>query len=403
MPLFEAARHETLADAAWDEAAARAAIGRIVGDADDAFQGAEGLWPLHPFDRSEERPEVLTPLYYGAAGVIWALERLKAAGATAFDRDYRPAVRTLVERHRRDAMRLGGRRVPAFLVGEAGILMLHWTLEPSEALADQLAAAIDANQDDRTLGFAWGAPGAMLAALFMFERTREARWAALYRSLAEALWRAWEYDADLGCHLWTHDLYGHQEKQLGALHGFAGNAFVLTRGADLLGARADEARERIVQTFAATGLREGCLANWPLIAGPSEHPGVGPLRVQHCTGSPGMVNALAGLLRGPVVDELLLAAGELTWAAGPVAKLPGLCHGVAGSGYAFLKLHARTGDAVWLERARAFAMHGIEQARAGVERYGQRKFSVWTGDLGLALYLWDCIRGIGEFPMMDVF
>jgi hypothetical protein len=48
-------------------------------------------------------------------------------------------------------------------------------------------------------------------------------------------------------------------------------------------------------------------------------------------------------------------------------------------------------------------MHGIQQAQAAVDRYGQRKFSVWTGDLGLALYLWDCIRGIGEFPMMDVF
>ena len=40
-----------------------------------------------------------------------------------------------------------------------------------------------------------------------------------------------------------------------------------------------------------------------------------------------------------------------------------LCHGTGGNGYAFLKLHRRTGDPVWLERARAFAMTAIAQCR----------------------------------------
>ena len=46
----------------------------------------------------------------------------------------------------------------------------------------------------------------------------------------------------------------------------------------------------------------------------------------------------------PELEELLLAGGELTWAAGPLAKGSNLCHGTGGNGYAFLKLSRRTRD-----------------------------------------------------------
>ena len=91
------------------------------------------------------------------------------------------------------------------------------------------------------------------------------------------------------------------------------------------------------------------------------------------------------------------------WDSGPPIKMPSLCHGAAGSGYAFLKLYARMGDERWLHRARRFAMHGIDQCDRALEKYGQRKFSLWTGDLGLAIYLWDCIRATAKFPTLDVF
>jgi hypothetical protein len=58
---------------------------------------------------------------------------------------------------------------------------------------------------------------------------------------------------------------------------------------------------------------------------------------------------------------------------------------------------------MWLERARAFAMHAIAQFEADSERFGDLRYSLWTGDLGLALYLWDCIRGRPAFPTVDVF
>jgi len=103
------------------------------------------------------------------------------------------------------------------------------------------------------------------------------------------------------------------------------------------------------------------------------------------------------------LDDVLAAAGEAVWAAGPLNKGSNLCHGTGGNGYAFLKLYQRTGDANWLQRARAFAMHGIAQTEADAQEYGQMRYSLWTGDPGLAIYLWDCLRGRADFPTLDVF
>ena len=111
----------------------------------------------------------------------------------------------------------------------------------------------------------------------------------------------------------------------------------------------------------------------------------------------------AGLPSDPELDAVVLAGGELAWRAGPVAKLPGLCHGAPGTGYAFLKLYRRTGDERWLDRARRFAMHAIGQSERALEADGRRKYSLWTGDLGLTVFLWDCVRAGSEFPTLDVF
>ena len=84
-------------------------------------------------------------------------------------------------------------------------------------------------------------------------------------------------------------------------------------------------------------------------------------------------------------------------------KGPGLCHGTAGNGYAFLKLLDRTENEQWLERARKFAMHAIEQSERHVEQYGRFRHSLWTGDIGLAIYLWSCIHADSGVPTLDFF
>jgi hypothetical protein len=124
--------------------------------------------------------------------------------------------------------------------------------------------------------------------------------------------------------------------------------------------------------------------------------------MQYCHGAPGFVICLADM-PGDALNDVLTAAGEAVWAAGPLNKGANLCHGTGGNGYAFLKLYQRTDDIVWLQRAQAFAMHGIAQTEADAQQYGQRRYSLWTGDPGFAIYLWDCLRGRAEFPTLDVF
>ena len=58
---------------------------------------------------------------------------------------------------------------------------------------------------------------------------------------------------------------------------------------------------------------------------------------------------------------------------------------------------------MWLERARSFAMHGTAQTQEDALRYGQSRYSLWTGDPGFAIYLWDCLRAEPQFPTLDVF
>ena len=153
-------------------------------------------------------------------------------------------------------------------------------------------------------------------------------------------------------------------------------------------------------TLAATAVREGELANWaPTLGHPLQDPR--GIRTQWCHGAPGMVASLAALPREDELDALLLAGGELTYAAGPLRKGANLCHGTAGNGFALLKLFARTGDERWLARARRFAMHAATQVGAAREDHGRGRYSPWTGDVGTALYLQACLDGTSDLPTID--
>lgn len=53
--------------------------------------------------------------------------------------------------------------------------------------------------------------------------------------------------------------------------------------------------------------------------------------------------------------EAAKRCGDLIWRRGLLRKGPGICHGVAGGGYAFLLLYRLTGDIAYVEKAKAFA------------------------------------------------
>jgi len=397
--LFDPARHEPLAPIAWDESRARAMIERIA--ADTAAHYADGIVrPVHQRDGAPERA-LHGELYHGAGGVLWALHHLRGVGATT-ERINVGMVEDVAKRHREWQDSFGGTEFASYLIGDLGLLLLRYALQPSDALADRIAALVRGNLHHPARELMWGAPGTLLVALLLYRHTGGGRWADLFRLTARALWGELLWSDEHRCRYWRQDMYGTQSTYLDAVHGFAGAAGVVIRGRDLLDAAEWRDWEQCIEnTIARTATVAGDQANWRVFldapAGQERR-----MLMQFCHGAPGFVACLAGL-PGPALGGLLLAAGEAAWAAGPLAKGANLCHGTGGNGYAFLKLFRRTNDPCWLERARAFAMHGMEQCEHDALRFGQLHHSLWTGDLGFAIYLWNCIRGTDEFPCLDVF
>jgi len=78
----------------------------------------------------------------------------------------------------------------------------------------------------------------------------------------------------------------------------------------------------------------------------------------------------------------------------------GICHGTAGNGYALLRTFEGTGDEGWLERARRFAMHALGQVERRRAQRGRGRYSLWTGDIGAALFAADCITANAEMPIV---
>jgi len=394
--LFEPDRHEKLSATRWDESRVRRAIETIARDCEEHFS-PDRLWPSHPLDAEGAEPQVAyTMLYCGAAGTILALDDLAR-------RDLAPSperfVATLDELESLNLREVAHERhgVESYLIGRSGVLLTRYRVAPSPDIAERLARSIAANTRNSTWELLWGSPGTMHAALAMHEWTGDEFWRELFRSSVSALEEAL-IDGPQGGSMWNQNLYGRRTRYLGAGHGFAGNAGVLARGLVLLtpNERA-EWIERIVKTTLATARREGSLANWPALLESARDE---RFLVQWCHGAPGFVTSLAALPDSRL-DEVLLAAGELVWKAGPLRKGPGFCHGTAGNGYTFLKLFARTADQVWLDRARAFAMHAIEQSEAHAASYGMRRYSLYTGDPGVAIYLARCIDEKADWPSLD--
>jgi hypothetical protein len=390
--LFDPARHEPLTSTAWDAARAHEALATIVRDAEQQHLPG-GHWPVHPNDNEGDLPAdgAFKSLYLGSAGVWWALWTLQREGAVALRLDPVAGIDQAMAAYA--AAPDTGEAVPSYFLGEVGIRLVQWRLTGSAAAADALFAAIEANIPNPTNEALWAAPGTMVAAWHLWQATGEDRWRTLFAANLDQLWRTWLWDEAAQCHLWTQDMYGQVTQYLGAGHGFVGNAYALL----LPGDAAAELVARIEAMLQRFAIEDDGAANWPAL------PGTQKQLMQWCHGAPGVVTALAGLPpgRSALVDRLLLAGGEAVWRAGPIAKGPGVCHGTAGNGYALLKLHRRTGDPLWLQRARAFAMHAIAQCEQRRTALGRGRHTLWTGDLGLALYLWHCIRAGDSLPALD--
>ena len=88
--------------------------------------------------------------------------------------------------------------------------------------------------------------------------------------------------------------------------------------------------------------------------------------VQWCHGAPGMVMTLAGMhtLFGSRMPHdfvhLMPLSSDNIWQRGLLKKGLGLCHGIAGNGYAFLSVYRATQQQAALQQAQAFGIFSSE-------------------------------------------
>ena len=379
--LFRHEAFEPLTDEPWDASRVRTRIQAIVDSADRAFD-AHTLWPAHPGDLWENVPPPVKGVFAGAAGVVLALDALRTRIGADVRTDLAAAAQRAAELMHAESDLAAVERAPeprdsSLLVGSTGVLLVACSLASAPEIADRLFDLVNDNLTNDVDELMWGIPGTMLAARAMHSRTGESRWLEAWQAGADAL-RA-RRDAD---GLWTQHFGNHSVRYLGPVHGAVGNTHALL----------DEDVEPLVATLAARAVVEDGLVNWPPDAdGPFVHPRDGAIRLQWCHGAPGIVATTAPFL--PL--DLLLSAAELIWRAGAHRdeKGAGLCHGTAGNGYALLKTFERTGDELWLDRARRFAVHALEQA--------DMRYSLFTGAVGVALFAADCIDARARYPIMD--
>jgi hypothetical protein len=380
--LYEPGQFEPLIEDPWDPARVRDAIAAIVADADAAFS-ADGLWVAHEWDAGDA-PLPLEELYVGASGVIWALDALRRSGHAETSLDLGAAARRTLELFRAEPDIGKGHdhyHPASLLAGETGPLLVACKLTGDPGLADNLLALVQTIDENPTDDIMWGLPGALLVLAAMADWTGEARWTEAAREQAVALRERRGKDG-----LWhQRDDY----RGLGTVHGAAGNTLALLHFAP------DETLAReTAAVLARYAVREDGLANWP------GAPGREPERLQWCTGAPGILAGASAYLD----EDLVVAGAELIWRAGAHddEKGHGLCHGTAGNGFGLLKAFARTGDERWAERARRFAMHALAQADRIAAANGRRRYALFTGDVGTALFAAACLGLDARFPVVDI-
>ena len=388
--LFRPDDFDPLAEAGWNEASVRGAIGGIVADVDSAYR-LQPLWPPPPDTPvAPGRPE--PSLYAGAPGIAWALDALGRRGHAETTLDPAAVALDALEAWREEPVVFPDyadlpQRESSLLAGEAGVLLVAWLLTRRPELADDLHERVRANiHADDIDELMWGTAGTLLAARTLLDGTGEERWRRACDESAEALLARRNREG-----LWTQRRF-QETRYLGPVHGFVGNVHALLAALD--GDRADRVRTDANAVLAEHAVLEGTCCNWPPAAGDGlEHRRTGEIRLQWCHGAPGIVATAAPYLD----EELLLAGAELTWEAGAhkAGKGAGICHGTAGNGYALLATFERTRDELWLHRARRFAVHALAQTAREPPAY-----SLWSGAIGVAMFASDCLDARCRYPFL---
>uniref|UniRef100_A0A915DU35 Uncharacterized protein n=1 Tax=Ditylenchus dipsaci TaxID=166011 RepID=A0A915DU35_9BILA len=147
----------------------------------------------------------------------------------------------------------------------------------------------------------------------------------------------------------------HGKEYLGAAHGLSGIMQMMLSFWSLLDHRAQQEVKQTVDWMVSIQTKEGNFASSTGHIGKS----MGEHELVHwCHGATGVIQMLIAAYLAFQDHKYLTAArkcASLIWNKGLLKKGPGICHGVAGSGYAFLLMYRLTFEEQYLSMAKAFA------------------------------------------------
>jgi len=377
-----------------------ATIAEIAADAISAFHPVK-LYPAHPLDEPRHA-NLGSGHYFGAGGVLWTLGYLSRVNEIDLNNDWlADSLTRLLPCFPKEAEARGPlAHATSLLFGDLPILLQLFDLTGESLWRDEALKRINESVGDPVRELMWGTSGILLLTDLVQDPEFRSVAARSDKQNLQKLYNAWTYDHD-GLYLWYEELFGSRHAVLGTVHGFFGQVLPLLKRLDKLSTQEQTAvLKRTREVFCRTAIRESGLANWPVMLDETRD-----ILVHYCHGAPGIVNSACAFPLGidTEFDQILIEGGELIWRAGPLKKGSNLCHGTAGNGFAFLKLFTRTGDQHWLDRARAFAMHAITQYQSTRDETGHMRFSLWTGDAGLAVFLQQCITAESQMPVIEVF
>ncbi|KAG4075003.1 hypothetical protein HA402_014582 [Bradysia odoriphaga] len=146
--------------------------------------------------------------------------------------------------------------------------------------------------------------------------------------------------------------------------------------------------------------------NFPCAMEDLGYPNDNPL-IHWCHGAPGAIYLLIKaylVFREEKYLNSCRRAADLIWHYGLLRKGPGICHGVAGNGYAFLIMYRLTGEVRYMHRATKFAEFLKSSEFLQRSRTPDCPFSLYEGLAGTVCFLIDLLEPQRScFPFMDVF
>ncbi len=393
--LFNIERHEKLRVKNYNNDDINVFCSELIDETIKRFH-EETLWPIHKLDleKDEEAKEYgFKDLYFGSSGILWLMHQLNQKI------NYKEVINRSLELYlcqRSDEER---KEASSLFFGEVGIRLMKNKFDPSLENTSKLYDLIHTHIDNPFNEVLYGNQGTLIAAFEMLKSTKDDRFKQLFQETKDAIFKSWKWNDDFKCFLWAQN-FGEELTFIGAAHGTFGNIQALMYCKDLLSSDEvnlinNRTKELLIELSLCSNDGD---VNWRARVDSEKTP-----LLHWCHGSPGIICSVSHFLpRDKEVDELLLRAGETIWKAGPLKKGTSLCHGTSGNSFAFLKLYERFKDEIWIERASKFLAHSIEQSKEMRKEFGDYRYSLWTGDLGI-VWLNHCLkRNHASLPILDI-